>query len=262
MDWIPALTTTGVAGLLLTAAGWLARNVISERLKNAVRFEFDAKLEQVRAEIRSSEAHLQAVRSTALAALTNSQTGLNERRFKAIEDLWAATMSYKAGSTVVKVVGKLKLDKLSKPDASIQKLVSMFEPFQQAFVTGGADAKKAESARPFVSPMAWALFTAYNSIVLQAVLQFNALKNGDDPMKFVNTARTLELVKTALPEFAELLEEHREAAYPELLPDIEERLLSELRATAGGREWDQQNVERAKKVAHLAALQAADAKPM
>jgi len=125
---------------------------------------------------------------------------------------------------------------------------------QQAFLSGDRDTHAAQHARPYVSPMSWALYTAYNSIVLQAALQFNALKSGDDPTKFVNAARTLEVVKTVLPEFAPLLEERREGAYPELLPEIEERLLAELRATAEGREWDQQSVERAKKVAQLAAI--------
>lgn len=69
MDWIPAVTTTGFLG----AALWLGRSLIAERLKNSVKHEFDVKLENLRAEIRAGETHLDAVRSTALAALASGQ---------------------------------------------------------------------------------------------------------------------------------------------------------------------------------------------
>ena len=87
MDWIPAITTTSA----LAAAVWMGRTLIAERLRGSVRHEFDEKLERLRAEIRAGQEHLNAVRSTALAALSSGQTALNQRRLQAIDDLWKST---------------------------------------------------------------------------------------------------------------------------------------------------------------------------
>jgi hypothetical protein len=48
------------------------------------------------------------------------------------------------------------------------------------------------------------------------------------------------------------------AALPMLLPDLEERLLAELQASATGRASDAESVERVKKVAELVARREAD----
>ncbi len=65
-------------------------------------------------------------------------------------------------------------------------------------------------------------------------------------------------MKTALPEFGGLLDQHRSGAFSILLPDLEERLVAELKASAEGRDSDPQSVERARKVAELAAQQEMD----
>ncbi len=254
MDWIPAVTTTGFLG----AALWLGRSLIAERLKNSVKHEFDVKLENLRAEIRAGETHLDAVRSTALAALASGQGALNQRRLVAVDDLWKATMAMRSGSAIVSIVEALRGDEIAKHlhDPAVKQFIEMLGVFGDGF-TERVKANEASAARPFVTPMAWALYTAYSSIVVMAHLKFEAIKLGV-PSSILKTADALELVKTALPDLSPILEAHGTAALPAVLPDIEERLVAELRASADGRDSDPEAVERAGKVARVAARQEAD----
>lgn len=64
-DWLPALTTTTLFG----GALWLARSLISTRLTNSVKSEFDSKLEILRSELKSKEAQIESLRSGAMSGL-------------------------------------------------------------------------------------------------------------------------------------------------------------------------------------------------
>lgn len=56
MDWIPAISTTGIfAGVL-----WLGRSLITSRLKNAVRHEYDKKLADLKADLTNKQEVLKA----------------------------------------------------------------------------------------------------------------------------------------------------------------------------------------------------------
>ena len=256
MDWIPAVTTTGLLGLAL----WLFRSLISERLKGSVRHEFDVKMEQLRSEMRIGEDRAAAIRDSAMAAIAAGHDALVQRRLKAIDELWARTVALSSGRSVVSAwFGVLKIDELAKHanDRRVQDLARFVESLGFGFAEN-LKSTSATSARLYVSAEAWLLYEAYSSIVALALVQIQAVKAGVDPVKFTKTKETLELVRAALPEFSKRLDDFGFAAFAELLPDIEERLLRELRASAGGRDSDPESVARAAVVGKLLARREAE----
>jgi hypothetical protein len=56
--WIPAGATTGSFAVIL----WLCRSLIATRLTKSVENEFNRKLENVKAELRTKEAQIDALR--------------------------------------------------------------------------------------------------------------------------------------------------------------------------------------------------------
>ena len=66
--WIPAGATTGSFAVIL----WLCRSLISTRLTKSVENEFNRKLENVKAELRTKEAQIDALRSGAMSGLPHS----------------------------------------------------------------------------------------------------------------------------------------------------------------------------------------------
>ncbi len=88
-DWVPwvtSITTTSVfAGIL-----YLCRKLIETRLTHSVKHEFDKKLELVRADLRSKEVEIAALRGGALSAMASRQITLDKRRLEAVDQLWMA----------------------------------------------------------------------------------------------------------------------------------------------------------------------------
>jgi len=256
IDWLPAATSTG----LLTAALWLARRLIAERLTAGVKHEYEVKLEQVRSEIRASEERANAQRTTVLASLTESQSALTARRLDAIDSLWSSAMGYRTASPAASAwFGVFRIENLAKhsSDPKVQELAHFVEKFSLL----GAEKDKVPAvgtARLYVSASAWLTYNAYTSVISLALVQIQAVKAGLDPLKFTKSAESLELVKAALPAHAKLVEEFGLAALAGLLPDLEEQLLTELKASAAGRESDPESVERASRVERLLARQTID----
>lgn len=99
-DWMPPISTAAGLGII----GWLLRNWISARLAKSVGFEFDRKLEllkaehrtseeKLRADLRAKEAEIATLRLGAMTALSNRQIAVDKRRLDAIDQLWASVMS-------------------------------------------------------------------------------------------------------------------------------------------------------------------------
>jgi hypothetical protein len=110
--------------------------------------------------------------------------------------------------------------------------------------------RDSQKARPFVTPMAWALFSAYWAIVGQAVVRFQMMKSGVTE-DFADSEGVEKLVNTALPHQAETIKKFGAAAYHCLLDELEERILEEFRKMLAGREADKESVEKAAEILKL-----------
>lgn len=91
-NWIPSVLATGLLGFIL----WLSRTWIATRLAAAVAHEYDGKLEQLRAELRSKEEEFKAdlhakevefaaLRDGALTSMTSRQAAVAQRRLEAVD---------------------------------------------------------------------------------------------------------------------------------------------------------------------------------
>ncbi|MBU1393661.1 MAG: hypothetical protein KJ856_13850 [Gammaproteobacteria bacterium] len=116
------LTTSVFAGIL-----WLCRQLIITRLTNAVKHEYDAKLESLKAEIRSKESDIQALRDGALSGIINRSSVLYERRLKAVEELWETVTSLASAKNISSKLALLNIEAISKKvvhDDKIQQMVN------------------------------------------------------------------------------------------------------------------------------------------
>ncbi len=252
MDWIPALSTTS----LLAIALWLFRNIISTRLTNAVRHEYDKKIENLRttlreseesfkAELRAKESQIDALRSGALSGIVNRQAAFYERQIVAVEQLWGAVISLGPAKAVSIWMAQIKFDVAAKEAAKNPRFREMFN-----MLGGGVDLKsfqtrEAFKTRPFISPLSWALYSAYEAIVFHAVLKLHMLKSGLDMGDVLNFDEVTKLVKVALPHHTEYIEKYGHSAFHYLLDELESSLLLELGNILKGVQSDKESIERA-----------------
>lgn len=251
-NWFPAITTTS----LLAAAFWLLRSVISTQLRASVQHVFDQKIEVLKtdlrkseesftADLRSKEREIEDLRSGALSGLASRQAALDARRIQAVDQLWSAVQALRPAQFVSAIVANLKPEGAAKASAEDPRAREMF-----AMLAGQADPQNihtedAEKARPFVSEMAWAIFSAYQAILSVAMIKMQLLKSGLDMPGAIDEENVQRLVATVLPHQDEFIRKHGTRACHCLLGALESRLLQELRRVLQGAESDKEAIKQA-----------------
>ena len=251
--WIPAIVTTGgvVFGFILL----LGRKLIVTSLVKSVEHKFNERLEAVRAEFREKENAFEAdlrlkeneildLRSGAMTAMISRQMALDKRRLEAIDQLWSSMIALSGARNISSLMAGVNFDTAAEEATRNPKVREAFTMMNSAFDHKKLDLNGAEKARPFVSPMAWALFSAYRAIAMQAVVKLQIIKVGIGADLLEKDAVS-NLVKAALPHRSEFINKYGDAGYHCLLEELEEALLAALRKMLAGEETDQASLERA-----------------
>ena len=121
----------------------------------------------------------------------------------------------------------INFDQAAKRTPGEPKLRQFFDLIAKPSLVDSLDKDRpAIHEQPFLSPLAWAYYSAYQAIVMSAYA----------------TARVLA-------EGLEWIDSNDPSAYDYLLDEIKDLLLLELRKTLEGREADREAVEQAKRIA-------------
>lgn len=255
-EWaVSSLSTT----FLVAVLGWLLRNLILTRLKATVRHEFDAKLESLRtdlrkseesfkADLRAKEGDIRALREGALSGMAIRHATLDKRRLEAIDHLWAVVgelTPFKAAASILSVVRfEASLEEAAK-DPQVRK---MFEDIGKPLQASSPPKLQAHESRPYVSEMAWALFSAYRAILAISTGQLLLLQHGLNKPNLLQTQETCKLVVVALPEYKDYIEKFGHSGFYHLLEPLEEKLMKELQRMMRGEESDITSVEQAARI--------------
>lgn len=253
--WFPSLTTTALfAGVL-----WLARNIISTRLTKSVEYEFNTKLESIRsqmreseerlkAELRAKETEINALRSGALTTLASRQAALDKRRLEAVDQLWSAITALGQARTIAALMSVISFEKaapITERDPNARKA---FELMGTAFDIKSLDLSGAAKARPFLSPMVWATFSAIQAVVMHAVMRWHVLKGGLGDKDFMDNDSISKLIKAALPHYSDYVDNFGPSAYYYVLEALDTQLLKEIQLMLSGVEADKESIERAAEI--------------
>ncbi|WP_439536646.1 hypothetical protein [Methyloversatilis sp.] len=247
IDWFPALTTTSVLALAM----WLAKNLLLTRLTRSVQCEFDAKLEKLRAQLRTSEAQLAALQSGTLGAIQSRRQALDVRRLAAVDQLTEAIIELNKARVTVSFMQVIKWPAASKATESDPKARELFKslPLQELSVE---ILKGALKARPFLTEPVWAAYSAYQYTCMTAVLKHKALIHGAGKFIKEDEGRLHKMIVALLPHFDEFLKEHGEDAACYLVESLETKVHTEVQSMLRGEEADVEQLKNAAKVIELA----------
>ncbi len=265
--WWTALSTTGLIG----AALWLGRNLILTRLTKSVQHEFDVRIEEVRAglreteerlraELRIKESEISALRGVALSALASRQAALDRRKLEAVDQLWSAVEALSPGRSLVSALAVIKFEPAAAIAMENPQLREMFKMMGGKFNLAAIDLSNAGKARPFVSPMAWAIYTAMIAVITHTAIRLEVLKSGIGSRDFIDEKAVNALVSSALPDLATTINEHGPLVYPQVLAALEARLMTEFQAMMTGADTDKAGVEQAAEILRRATALMADSK--
>lgn len=254
-SWIPALLSSGTVAALTLAGSYILKSGIEKGIQHGL----DRELEKLRAQLRAKDDQINAIRSTALTALTARHEALDQRRLKAAEALWNATIYHMKFKMAVGFVSSLKIDVILKASAerdsegekirrlgndlweatAIEKLLK-----EQPFV--------ADTERLFVPPMAWAAFTAYRSIFSNAMVILATIKSGLGPDLLKGNDKIVEMAKAVLPHQAAFLEKYKESGIYYVLDELEEKIFGELIASFSDPNAGQRAIDQASEIVRYA----------
>ncbi|EPO0014299.1 hypothetical protein ACT5DP_004690 [Vibrio alginolyticus] len=261
VNWLPSFITTGALGLGL----FLGKNLIVTRLKNAVKHEYDEKLEQIKfsnrqieLELQNREKELASVREVAFSSMTHRQSLICERQLKAIDEIWCSYLNLSSARFVSNMMSRVKVDEVSKEIRLNTNLQEFFRFIAQNLDSEKISEVNAYKHRPFVSEGVWAYYSSYQSIVMHFVALAKAFENGLDD-KLVNSEGLEKLIKATLPHQSEFIDKFGPTAAVYLLEEIEGHLLREIRTSIDGKGTSEDSLSKANEIISLSeALQTED----
>ena len=253
-EWIPSITTTSLFSVVI----FLSRNLIITRLKNAVKHDYDKKIEAVkstlkqseekfRADLRRKELEITALRESALSGVVNKQEELYKKQVTSVEQIWDGVISLDKAKTISAMMATMKYEVILKESTIDPRIQEFAEMIGGDFRIQDINIKGALLARPFITPLAWAYFSAYKSIITQAAMRWHILKTGIGK-DFSDTKHMTNLVKAVLPHQTDYIDKHGPESFHFLLDEIEQMLLTELKNILKGLESDKESIERAAQI--------------
>jgi len=237
------LTITAAASstIVVFAAGlvaWLFKAAVARWIQH----QFDRPLEEFKSGLKVAEeakkAELAAINSRAdalqnniFAALRDRSGVLDRRRIEAAERVWATVVELRPLEQASVAAQTIKLDKAMEVAAQHTEEGQKVREFAATISNAmGFSFEKfkplthvADKERPFVSPMTWALFSTYRSVVVDPVFRFGVIKAGGSPELIKDNAELAEAVKEALPHYKGFIEEHGTEAIAFLVDDLREK---------------------------------------
>lgn len=237
----------------------LGRHWLVERVRRSVQHTFDEKLEHLKSELRQGEAQVKAaidakeseiaaLRSQVLSASARRSEILDRRRLDAVDKTWAAVGALAPYRVVSEMFLRINLKEVEASPRS----PNMGAFFARIASIAPADVPKEVSAHAeqlYLSPLAWAYFNAYQTVL---IVQFGMVKGLEfglqDVRKFVRLDRLKDILTLALPADASFIKDCEPTDFAILLGDLEKALLAELQSSLEGREADAAEIDRASKI--------------
>jgi hypothetical protein len=262
-----------LSGAVLAAVVALFRNAIASWLTAKTKHHYDAALEEIRnsntasleemkagfardlealkAELAAKGKEVEALRSASLGARAARQAIISKRRLEAVDQIWAAVKALGQGKALASFMAVIKFEAAAKRAERDPRAKELFSAVFSGFKLEQPVEHQAHEARPFVSPAAWGLFSAYQGAISLVGAQAIALKTGVGPDMVKKPDDVLAVLVSALPEWKQTIETYQIGSFPHVLDEIEKRLLVELQISLDGKGNDEAEVERA---AHIIEL--------
>jgi hypothetical protein len=253
--WIPTVICA-----VLAIAVFAGRNWIKAGIEKSVQHKFDEKIGSIRTELRKNEelfksdlrakeAEISALRDGALSGRAQRQALLDKRRIEAVERIWLAVFALGPYKVVSASMAIFKFDEVGKRAPHDPKVRQLFEMIGRPVSGETKNLHNMAVEQLFISPLSWAYFSAYRTVVVYGYMQVKILEIGiEEPCKYLNSDNVRRLLKATLPHQKEFIDKNEPTTYYYLLDEIEQALLSELNNMLEGRDIDQTTIDQSREI--------------
>lgn len=194
------LSSIGSAALV-SAALWLGRTWIKERLAASIRLDTERELAELKADLDRASQRIKDLALAGTSANAQVEGALLEHRISAVNRVWESVLSWQTVSAATMMVSVLSEDWL-KENASHPGTESTFEQLLKN--TDHLDFMKkqneTELVRPFLSGQIWALYAAYHAFLSARLVKASLLALSDiDHAEVLSRFNERDLVQKSAP---------------------------------------------------------------
>src|SRR6185312_4886785 len=160
----------------------VGRNALKSWIESGIRHHYDSQLaslrselrgseERLKSDLRSSEATIAALRENVFAGRGQRESLLDKRRIEAVERIWAALSKLAPLRFVSELMARVDFKvaaELAPDDPKVREFAATITknvPEMKDLNHGAAD------EQIFVSPLAWAYFSAYQLVLFGAYMR-------------------------------------------------------------------------------------------
>lgn len=253
-----------LGGTVIALGSFFGGTFFRAWIEKSIQAKFDRDIEEVRSQVRKNDHRIESIRNSALSAAAHSNDILTKRRIDAIERLWATSLDlqrYKFPTYVAKHMNMDEALKLARQGGADGESLRQFAEniSRTVKLEEFPPAKSSDVERLFVSEVAWAMFSAYRTIITIPILQFASIQTGLGESLAGNHEKILDVVKAALPHRKAFIDLQGTNSLNFLVDELEEKLFSALRESLENPSTDAENVARAAEI--MRAVESATANP-
>lgn len=263
-EWIAAITSSTSVAIL----SFLFGTYYKSKIEKTIQHNFDVKIESIkthlrreeekfRSEVKARDEQISAIRNGALSNLASRNSIIDKRRLEALDKIWSHAVSMSSLKVVANFFQYINLDStLEAATESSSEGTKVRQFADTLWNTFNLDAHKVNvfpnTERPYVSPMVWALFTAYSTAIRMPLVYIMAMRSAISASSMKDQKEVLETIKIALPQHGELIEKFGINCLPFLIEELEKSLLYEIQKSLIDTEIDQSNLKQAADIINAA----------
>ncbi len=243
-------TTVGLSVLMITLLVFIFQTVIKEFFANAIKHDYDVKLEEFKSQLSQNGNDVKDLRENALKGMHFRQSKLYEKQIEAVEILWSdvielSKVKHISTNMLAFSTSYERIAKISETDPKIRDL---FETLEGDFDITKVNFLNGERLRPFITPLAWAYYNAYKAILVNDIIKFSVLKIGVGTDILKDSSHLKSILEVALPDKKEYINDRKTKSFYYLLEILENRLLEELKSVLKGNENSQESITLASSI--------------
>jgi hypothetical protein len=164
-----ALWISLAVNVLILAAFLAGKKWIEAGAEKTLQHRFDQKLAITNSDLRAKEAEIVALREMVLSGRSQRQALLDKRKLEAVERIWASLTRLAPLVGVSRSMRSIIFDEVAKRAPHDLKLRQFFDMIAKPSLVDSFDKDHpAIHEQPFLSPLAWAYYSAYQAIVMSA----------------------------------------------------------------------------------------------
>ncbi|MBN1916711.1 MAG: hypothetical protein JW889_02280 [Verrucomicrobia bacterium] len=264
LTWLSNAAGTALVLLIpLAVPAW--RATVGRYLAGLMQHHFDERLEGLKSqlrkaeetfknELRQKEQQIRTLVDTTLSQRSSRQTALDARRLQAVEKLWAAKSKLDRLKLAASFMSGINFEVAARQSGKDEKTRTLFSMLDKTALGDKMEdlLTSIEPERPFLTPVVWAAYSAYQSVLHLPAVQLKFLASGVGEPDLINTKHASDLLKATLPQFKDYIDKYGAAAHYQLLEILEQNLLKAVWDMLEGKETDAATLAHAAEIIHLA----------